>query len=135
MKYNKNDIIYMLILFCSYGCTKYNIIGHEYRSSCFLYSYPKVILYLNKDSTFSYKFAYLQDSIKGRLKISKDSLFLFSESFLQLDTGKESPIIKNTNTNEYDGYIIKKNKLVPLSSHKEEKNKCHLLKQISSSIR
>lgn len=125
----EKTILPYLFFFCLAGCTGFKKITGNYKSSCFLQLYPNVILNVNSDSTFEYRFAYLEEVIKGKWKVSNDTLFLYSERFQQINVNELSPRIKYTDLPGYDGYLIRKKKLYVLTPNKIMEDECYLIKQ------
>ena len=98
----------IFLLFCL-GCSTQKL-KSTYKSSCFLYNKTELELILNSNSEFSYKFAYLDEEIKGKWERKADTLFLYSSKFLEKQENL-TPKIKNTDFIGLDKYLIKKGKL------------------------
>ena len=110
-------IIYLFILPILYsGCSVTNkkLIG-TYKSTCILQAYPDVILELDSNNSFSYKFANQNNRIVGSWTRKADTIYLFSKDFNTDVSDPLAPIQKYTTLSKKDGYIIKKNKLLLLN--------------------
>lgn len=102
----------VFLLFCL-GCSNQKL-HSAYKSSCFLYNKTELELKLNSNSDFSYKFAYLDEEIKGNWERRADTLYLYSNKFLEKQENL-TPKIKNTDFNGLDKYLIKKGKLYSIN--------------------
>ena len=113
--------ILLTFVFCTMSCTsKYAALtlGH-YVSTCYLHRYPTCIIKLERDSTFEYSRAYLEEKITGTWVLRKDTLILKSELFALKKTPELWPRPKYKNTDyspTADAYLLKKRKLIVLDS-------------------
>ena len=107
----------------------------EYQSSCILHNKPDLLLKLNKDKTFEYQLAYLDEIITGNWRIIDNEIILESDYFLNEytekkfpDTPKElTPKYKYTEREEKDVYIFRRNKLMVMEKEGIKRG-CHLFK-------
>lgn len=101
----------------------------SYESNCFLYGTPEYVLKINENGKFHFK-SFLNDTIDGNWTLSKDTLTLDSEYFIEassFDIEKDS-IMKNTKYIEFDKqekYLIKRRKLF-LITKKGISKECYL---------
>lgn len=101
----------------------------SYESNCFLYGTPEYVLKINENGKFHFK-SFLNDTIDGNWTLSKDTLILDSEYFIEassFDIEKDS-IVKNTKFTEFDKqekYLIKRRKLF-LITKKGISKECYL---------
>ena len=101
----------------------------SYESNCFLYGTPEYVLKINENGKFHFK-SFLNDTIDGNWTLSKDTLILDSEYFIEaspFDIEKDS-IVKNTKFTEFDKqekYLIKRRKLI-LITKKGISKECYL---------
>lgn len=115
------------------ACTfRTNSVIGTYKSSCYISLYPNVILRIDSAHTFSYKLAYLDDKIEGNWIVRKDTLFLFSEWFNRKPIDSLEPIHKISDLDGKDVYLIKKNGLLYVLSHKGVNKDCFLKIQSTS---
>ena len=101
----------------------------SYESNCFLYGTPEYVLKINDNGKFQFK-SFLNDTIDGNWTLSKDTLILDSEYFIEassFDIEKDS-ILKNIKYIEFDKqekYLIKRRKLF-LITKKGISKECYL---------
>ncbi len=101
----------------------------SYESNCFLYGTPEYVLKINDNGKFQFK-SFLNDTIDGNWTLSKDTLILDSEYFIEassFDIEKDS-ILKNIKYTEFDKqekYLIKRRKLF-LITKKGISKECYL---------
>ena len=118
---------FIIILFIILSC-KSNI-KSIYQSNCFLYGKPEYILKINENGKFHFR-SFLDDTINGNWTLSKDTLILDSEYFIEaysFDIDKDS-ILKNIKYTEFDKqekYLIKRRKLF-LITKKGISKECYL---------
>jgi len=99
-----------------------------YKSSCILHVYPKVVLSFPADGKYHYRFAYLDEIVSGNYFIRKDTLLLSIPEKVRI--GAFDDEIKRRNTDfspEYDGYLIRKNRLYRINKSKEIEKTCYLV--------
>ncbi|MFN7044675.1 MAG: hypothetical protein ACK4M1_05720 [Flavobacterium sp.] len=100
-----------------------------YQSKCFILGEAEYVLKINNNGEFQFK-SHLSDTINGNWTLSKDTLTLNSEYFIEassFDIEKDS-IIKNTKYTEFDKqekYLIKRRKLF-LITKKGISKECYL---------
>lgn len=114
-----------ITVFCLLGifssCASNSMKFGVYSSKCRLYDTNALKLHIKTDYTFQYFFAYNDEVITGKWEVKKDTLFLFSEKFLE-KREPLSPTIKNSDLEGNDVYIMKGRtlKLVKLSGVSED---------------
>ena len=113
----------LIILFCSSCAAKINT-NRYYEGICILYGRPEIYLEVLKNGNFTYRFRYAPKTISGRWKVHKDTLILESPSFSLEKSVMQ--MVKNTNIDGKDAYIIKGKKLYALDSNNNLIKKCHL---------
>ena len=118
---------FIIILFIILSC-KSNI-KSIYQSNCFLYRKPKYILKINENGKFHFR-SFLDDTINGNWTLSKDTLILDSEYFIEassFDIEKDSILmnIKYTEFDKQEKYLIKRSKLF-LITKKGISKECYL---------
>jgi len=124
----KLKLIFILTIFII-GCNSslQNISDREYVSSCYTQRFPDLILNLETDNTFKYKFAYLEENVTGVWERKKDTLFLKSDYFSPQYQKPLTPSYKYSDfSNSIDAFIIKKNKLYSLDSLGDMRQDCFL---------
>lgn len=109
------------------SCVSTKNLPGTYQNICVLYDrLPVVTLTLKSDNTFLYKFPYVDDKIEGTWLVSKDSLVLKSDYFLQ-PSEPMAPAKKYTDIpGGKDVYVIKGKKLYAVSSSEGIKKSCYL---------
>lgn len=120
----KQNLIIIIALISFVGCK--TISDGNYKSSCLLYGKTELKLKINNDGTFEYNFVYNEETVFGKWSIVGDTLILNSNQFL-IERDSLSPKIKNTNIDNVDKYLIKRNKLVAINKSGLNKN-CYLTK-------
>lgn len=108
-------MILILISGCGVGIEKKIT---AYQSRCQLYHMKELVLFLKEDSVFYYKRPFVYQEIKGRWHIAKDSLILTSDLFKSEHLSKVDstyPVVKYTNLENKDIFIIKKRILYPIN--------------------
>ena len=123
----KIQFLLFVMIFLLSNC-KINYSG-RYISRCWIQTRTELFFDVKNDSTFQYFFAYHEisdEEIKGKWEINKDTLILFSPKFLEKrDT--LSPIVKNTDLDSLDQYLIRGRKLYPINKIGVKKT-CYLVK-------
>ncbi len=120
----KQNLIVIIIIFSFVGCK--TVSDGNYNSSCMLYGKTELKLKINKDGTFAYNFLYNEETVYGKWTIKSDTLILNSSQFLA-KRDSLSPKIKNTDIENTDKYLIKRNKLFVINKSGLSKN-CYLTK-------
>lgn len=107
----KTSLLLILVVFSSCKST----IKKTYQSNCFLHGKPEYVLKINENGKFHFR-SFLDDTINGNWILSKDTLTLNSEYFIEassFDIEKDS-IVNNKKYTEFDKqekYLIKRKKL------------------------
>ncbi|GAB4347145.1 MAG: hypothetical protein OHK0038_27160 [Flammeovirgaceae bacterium] len=124
----KQTILFILLFgSLAFGCNTIHI--GKYRDICVASGHKcRLEISLRNDSSFQYFFAYHEisdEEIKGKWKINKDTLILFSNKFLE-KREELSPIVKNTNIDSLDKYLIRGKKLYAINKEGVKKY-CYLV--------
>lgn len=123
-------IILVLIISISLSSCKSNIeilTSNEYVSTCYIQRYPKVILNLESDGSFKYRFAYLEKDIFGSWYLLGDTLMLESDFFDEDFQRKMVTAVKYTEFSaDKDAFLFKGMKLYRIDSLKGVDDKCYL---------
>jgi hypothetical protein len=125
LKTMKQSLI-IALPFLMYGCQSSKIKISNYNSTCWLHTQTDVILKIYENDIFEYSFAYSDEKIIGNWSVKDDTLILFSDKFLEKREDL-SPIVKNTNFDGLDKYLIRGKKLYAINKEGVEKH-CYLVK-------
>ena len=123
----KKKILFLIIALPLLSCK--STLKSSYQSNCFLYGKPEYVLKINENGKFYYR-SFLDDTINGNWTLSKDTLILSSDYFIEassFDIEKDS-IVKNTKYTEFnkqEKYLIKRKKL-SLITKKGISKECYL---------
>jgi hypothetical protein len=117
-------VVILTLLFVS--CHSVKIQNSNYDSICWLQTKKSVTLKIDNNNSFQYFFAYSDEEIKGKWIIKKDTLILFSPKFLEKKE-ELSPIVKNTNLDSLDKYLIRGKKLYAINKEGVKKH-CYLVR-------
>ncbi len=109
-------VFYVSIIILTLNCSVQKKLHGSFRSSCDLYNQTSLKLILNVNGEFQYQFAYNDEIIKGKWKLSNDTLILKSDIFL-IKRDPLSPKIKNSDLVNVDKYKIKNNKLFVINKN------------------
>lgn len=103
------------------------LISRTYISSCYLYSYPSVILKIYNKNSFEYNLAYLDEKIVGNWTIRKDTLILTSDYFTKQLKQELTPSYKCTGYSQIeDAFLIRGKKLYEIDNLKKVNRSCFL---------
>lgn len=119
MRYLWLFLAYLLLL----GCQR-PAVG-TYTDSCTLYHRPAVVLTLQPDHTFAYRFQYLDTVVTGTWRQAHDTLMLRSAFFLRAQQPL-SPSVKYTTQPGVDQFTKRGNRLVPLTNPTDPAKQCFL---------
>lgn len=121
--------IYMLVgalFFVGCSIIKPTKIVGTYKSTCVLYTEPKVVVTFNPDNSFVYNLPF-KEQATGSWYLNGDTLFLHSEKFQTTD--QLAPSYKYTDLEgKKDAYVIKGEKLYAINKEGITKS-CYLKKQ------
>ena len=126
MKY----IFFLIVIYLGTSCRTTKVHYGTYASTCFIQTETDLLLILNYDKTFQYKFAHSSNTIAGTWSAHRDTLIMMSNQFKKSDDVM-LPKVKKSDFDEKDIYIIKGKTLYTINKNGISKD-C-VMKYISNS--
>ena len=128
----KKIMLYPILILICFSCARIHK-DRYYESYCLLYGKPDLYLEILKDGQFNYIFRYAPMTVNGKWRVNKDTLILESHIF-EKKGDSIVQMVKNTNINGKDAYIVKGKKLYALDSNNNVIKKCYLTLSPKNSV-